>query len=87
MCIMEVKKEQFDQGLAQTLVGCEVAADLDNSSDVRGIVTNFEKWVFLKSLNEGILCDEFNPVGFGGDGTPLRAELQKVVGKVYSLLY
>ena len=47
----------------QALLGCEVAADLDNADSVYGIVTNFEKWIFLKSL-EKILCGEFNCPSF-----------------------
>ena len=31
ICIVEAKEEQFSQGLALSLLGCEVAADLDDS--------------------------------------------------------
>ena len=40
VCIVEAKKEQ---GLAQNFLGCEVVADLENSNEVFGVVTNFEK--------------------------------------------
>ena len=66
--------------------GLQVAADLDNSHEVFGIVTNFEKWVFLKSLDHEILCDEFNTITFDGDGVPMRDQLMHVVGKLHSLL-
>ncbi len=41
ICIIEAKDEMFRQGMAQNLVGCEVAVDLDGSNMVCGIVTNF----------------------------------------------
>ncbi|KAI5808645.1 hypothetical protein DFH27DRAFT_540495 [Peziza echinospora] len=86
LCIVEAKEEKFRQGLAQNLVGCEVAADLDDAHEVYGIVTNFVQWIFLKSLDEEILCDEFNVLTFDGEGTPVRDQLMQVVGKIYSLL-
>eukprot|EP00158_Paraphelidium_tribonemae_P000322 Partr_v1_DN21379_c0_g1_i1_m5009 len=48
ICIVEAKKEDFDQGMVQNLLGCEIAADLDESSVVYGIVTNFFGWIFVK---------------------------------------
>jgi len=84
VCILEAKKEQLEQGLAQSLLGCEVAA-ADNIHEVFGIATNFEKWVFLKSLHNEILIDECNVLSFI-NGIPDRAHLNRVVGKLYSLL-
>ena len=83
ICIIEAKKEQFEQGLAQNLLGCEVAADLDNSHEVF-CVTNFEKWIFLKSLDNAIMVDESNTISF--TGVPDRTQLKLVVGKLHSLL-
>jgi len=85
VCIVEAKKEQFEQGLAQNLLGCEVAADLDNIHEVFGIVTNFEKWIFLKSLDNEILIDEYNVLSFT-NGFPDRTQLMLIVGKLHSLL-
>ena len=86
ICIVEAKKQDLDQGLAQDLVGCEVVADLDDSHEVYGIVTTFEKWIFLKSLDGKILFDENGSLSFDGDGVPDRAQLKNVVGKIYHLL-
>ena len=49
VCIMiiEAKKEQFEQGLAQSLLGYEAAVDLDNPQEPYGVVTNFENWFFF----------------------------------------
>ncbi|KAJ3281317.1 hypothetical protein HDU79_010851, partial [Rhizoclosmatium sp. JEL0117] len=86
ICIVEAKKQDLDQGLAQNLVGCEVVADLDETHEVYGIVTTFEKWIFLKSLDGKILLDENSSLSFDSDGVPDRAQLKNVVGKIYHLL-
>ncbi|KAI9331184.1 hypothetical protein BDR26DRAFT_682099 [Obelidium mucronatum] len=86
LCIVEAKHDDFEQGLAQNLLGCEAVADLDNSHVVYGIVTNFDKWIFVKDMDEEIAMDENNFVGFDGDGVPVRDQLMKVVGKIHALL-
>jgi hypothetical protein len=86
ICIVEAKKQDLDQGLAQDLVGCEVVADLDDIREVYGIVTTFEKWIFLKSLDGKILFDENGSLSFDADGVPDRAQLKNVVGKIHHLL-
>jgi len=65
--------------------GLQVAAELDNSHEVFGVVTNFEKWIFLKILDDKVLCDEFNLVSFK-HGIPVREQLITVVGKLRSIL-
>ncbi|ORY28436.1 hypothetical protein BCR33DRAFT_725140 [Rhizoclosmatium globosum] len=86
ICIVAAKKQDLDQGLAQNLVGCEVVSDLDDTHEVYGIVTTFEKWIFLKSLDGKILFDENSNLSFDSDGVPDRAQLKNVVGKTYHLL-
>jgi hypothetical protein len=86
ICIIEAKEEKFKQGMAQNLVGCEVAAELDESNMVCGIVTNFTQWIFIRSKDEEILVDENNVIGFDSNGVPTQDGLLKVVGKIYSLL-
>jgi hypothetical protein len=83
---VEVKHDDFEQGLAQNLLGCEAAADVDNLHEVYGIVTNFNQWIFVKDMDDEILWDENNFVGFGGDGVPKREGLMEVVGKIRALL-
>jgi hypothetical protein len=87
ICIIEAKKEDFEQGMAQDLLGCEVAADLDNSSTVYGVVTNFEKWIFIKSCDSKIFCDESNVLTFDENDYPIETQLASVAGKLYALLY
>jgi hypothetical protein len=73
--------------LAQNLVGCEVAVDLDGSNLVCGIVTNFDKWIFIRSKDEEILVDEISCViGFDSNGVPKQEILSEVIDKLYSLL-
>lgn len=55
--IVEAKTDDFKQGFAQDLLECEVAAELDQSDVVYGIVTNFKEWIFDKS-NDKIEKDE-----------------------------
>jgi hypothetical protein len=86
VCIVEVKHDDFEQGLAQNLLGCEAAADVDNLHEVYGIVTNFNQWIFVKDMDDEILWDERNLVSFGDDGVPNRDQLMKVVGKIRALL-
>jgi hypothetical protein len=47
VCILEAKKDDFAKGMAQSLVGCEVAAELDRCpvKVVYAIVTNVERWL------------------------------------------
>lgn len=47
--LVVAKKENFDQGRGRCYLGCEIAADLGNLSEVYGIVTNFVEWYFIKS--------------------------------------
>ena len=86
-CITQAKEEKFRQGMAQNLVGCEVAVELDGSNMVCGIVTNFDKWIFIRSKDEEILVDESScSIVFDSNGVPIQAQLLKVVGKLYSVL-
>lgn len=85
ICIIQAKKEDFEQGLAQNLLGCEVAADLDDAHEVYGIITNFEKWYIVKSLDQKILIDEANYLCIDDTAVPMD-QLQKITGKLYSLL-
>jgi hypothetical protein len=47
MCIVEAKKDDMDQGLAQDLMGLE---DLHGLNNVIGVVANFNEWIFAQSM-------------------------------------
>ncbi len=58
LCIIEAKKDDFEQGLAQCLVemqACQWNNQQNNHAiDILGIVTNGEGWRFYKLAVEGI---------------------------------
>jgi hypothetical protein len=84
LCIVEAKKDNMDQGMAQNLVGMEVVADLDGTDTVYGIVTNYMEWLFLKSQNDKIERD-IDTLNFENQVTTVES-LKRVAGKIYALL-
>lgn len=84
VCIVEAKRDDLEQGIAQDLVGCEVAADVGGLNVVYGIVTNYIEWIFLRSLDEKIEwegCSLFlEPYG------PHKDSLKKIAEKIYAML-
>ena len=74
----------MEQGLAQNLIGCEVAADLDNSAVVYGIVTSYLQWTFVKSGVEKIELDETSLTV--EEGHVDVNSLKKIAGKIYGML-
>ncbi|WP_416666748.1 hypothetical protein [Egbenema bharatensis] len=57
LCIVEAKKDDFEQGLAQCLVEMQACqwqnAQIDQAIDILGIVTNGSLWQFYKLLVSG----------------------------------
>ena len=84
VCIVEAKKDDMEQGLAQNLIGCEVASDLDNLRTVYGIVTTFIQWTFLKSCDDRIERDDTTLTVEEGVVNP--DSLMKIAGKIYAML-
>jgi hypothetical protein len=85
VCIVEAKKDDMEQGLAQDLLGCEVASELGNLDVVYGIVTNYLQWIFVRSLHNKIerqLCS----FQMSDSGVPTKGSLAEIVGKIYALL-
>jgi hypothetical protein len=84
VCIVESKKDDIEQGMAQVLVGCEVAAELGGLDVVYGIVTNYIQWNFLRSRNEKVEREEcslcLTPNG------PEPESLKKIAEKIYAML-
>jgi hypothetical protein len=54
VCIIEVKKADLLQGMAQALVGAEVATELSQGKPTCAIVTDFDTWIFLKILDKRV---------------------------------
>jgi hypothetical protein len=84
VCIVEAKKDDVEQGMAQDLVGCEVAAEVGGLDIVYGIVTNYIQWNFLCSLNKTVQREECSlrttPNG------PERESLKEIAEKIYGML-
>jgi hypothetical protein len=84
ICIVEAKKDDLDQGMAQDLVGCEVAAEVGELDLVYGIVTNYVSWIFFCSRSDNVTC-EVRYLCLLPEG-PERETLKVIVEKIYSML-
>ena len=84
VCIVEAKKDDVEQGMAQDLIGCEVAAEVGGLDIVYGIVTNYIQWNFLRSLNDKVEKEEcslrITPNG------PERESFKEIAEKIYGML-
>ncbi|DBA04968.1 TPA: hypothetical protein N0F65_006970 [Lagenidium giganteum] len=86
VCVVQAKGEIFNNAVVQALLGCEVVAHRDDCHEVYAVVTNAQKWIFLRSLDENVSIDEFNTLTFLADGGANLAEMALVTGKLYSML-
>lgn len=83
-CIVEVKKDAFDQGRTQCLLGCEAVSDIERTSIVCGITTSYEIWEFAISKDDCILDEHFSLLIMNGMITD--DALRLITGKIYCLL-
>ena len=83
VCIVEAKKDDMGQGMAQDLLGCEVAAEIGHLDSVYGIVTNYVQWNFLRSLDEKIELEECSLYLMNGAAT--KESLTLITGKIYAM--
>jgi len=84
VCIVEAKKYDVEQGTAQDLVGCEVAAEVGELDIVYGIVTTYFQWNFFRSLNDKVEFEECS-LSVTPEG-PDRNTLKIIVEKIYAML-
>jgi hypothetical protein len=84
VCIVEAKKDDIEQGMAQDLVGCEVAAEVGGLDVVYGIVTNYVQWTFFCSRNDKVEMDECS-LSILPEG-PDMLSLKRIAEKIYSML-
>lgn len=84
--IIEAKKRDVDEGIAQALVGCEAAAEIDQMDVVYGVVSTFREWAFLKSGNDIIQKDLSSELVMNLNGEIRMEGLRDVAGKLYSIL-
>jgi hypothetical protein len=84
VCIVEAKEDDIEQGMAQDLVGCEVAAEVGGFDVVHGIVTNYIQWNFFCSRNDKVEIDD-RSLRLSPNG-PERESLKEIAEKIYSML-
>lgn len=85
ICIVEVKRELFDKGTAQSLTGCEAVADVDDLNLVYSIVTNYENWHFIKAEDQ-FISREIVYLEKDKDGCPTRAFVKMIAEKIHAML-
>jgi hypothetical protein len=73
----------MEQGMAQGLVSCEVAAEVGELDCVYGIVTDYVCWVFFRSMNDKIE-EDFSSLKFS-QGITEKESLKEIVGRIYSI--
>jgi hypothetical protein len=84
ICIVEAKKDDVEKGMAQDLIGCEVAAEVGGLDVVYGIVTNYVQWNFFCSRNDKVEMEECS-LSLTPDG-PEKQSLKRIAEKIYSML-
>ncbi|KAF0715846.1 Aste57867_3145 [Aphanomyces stellatus] len=85
ICIVEAKKDDMDQGLAQNLVGCEALADVEQLDVVYGIVTNYTQWIFFKSEKDWI-HQHNTTIQLDQDDLPAQESLRNIAEIIYGIL-
>jgi len=85
ICVVEAKRDAFEEGLAQDLVCCEVEAEINRWSKVYGIVTNVMVWRFVCSTDD-VVQYEAKALSLDGTGTPTRESLRIIIGKIQGML-
>jgi hypothetical protein len=84
ICIVEAKRDNLRQGMAQNLIGCEALADVEGLNIVYGIVTNYKQWYFFRSLDSRIERDE-STIHTSHD-IPTRESVKDIAGRIYAML-
>eukprot|EP00569_Conticribra_weissflogii_P002491 CAMPEP_0171346544 /NCGR_PEP_ID=MMETSP0878-20121228/25128_1 /TAXON_ID=67004 /ORGANISM="Thalassiosira weissflogii, Strain CCMP1336" /LENGTH=351 /DNA_ID=CAMNT_0011850249 /DNA_START=41 /DNA_END=1096 /DNA_ORIENTATION=+ len=84
VCIVEAKRDDVEQGMAQDLLGCEVAAEVGGLDVVYGIVTNYVQWNFLCSRNDKVEMEECSLCLLSNG--PEMNSLKRIAEKIYSML-
>lgn len=70
-----------DQGMAQVIVGMEVASDLNELAVVYGITTNHFEWYCLKRSDESVQVN-LRPLGLDEYQCPDEGSLTMIAGKL-----
>ncbi|TPX51194.1 hypothetical protein SeLEV6574_g00438 [Synchytrium endobioticum] len=84
VCVVEAKRDDMAQGLAQDLLGCEPVANKEGLSVAYGIVTNYMEWILVKKQDDGILLHETTLEI--DNGVAVREAVAKMCGLICALL-
>jgi len=74
VCVVEAKKDNIKQGIAQSLVGSETICDVEKINTSYAIATNYLTWCFLKNEDDRIV-QEVLTVGMQ-DNKPTKESLK-----------
>jgi hypothetical protein len=81
VCIIEAKKDDLEQGMAQNLLGCEAIADVEQLDCALGIVTNYKEWIFLRNYSDRICIDNSS-----GILSCTKNSIKTIAGKICAFL-
>jgi hypothetical protein len=81
---VEAKKDDMEQGKVQSLLGCEVVAEIENCSTVYAIVTNYIQWLFYKNADDIVYSDDLTLTV--EHCVPDKISVGKVAGLIYGIL-
>lgn len=84
VCIVVAKQEKMEKGMAQSLLGCEAIADVENVSVVYAVVTNFLQWYFLKDTDHQIFRNATTLTTI--DDIPTKECVGRIAGMLYAML-
>ncbi len=84
VCNVEANKDDIEQGMAQDLVGCEVAAEVGGLDVVYGIMTNYVQWNFFCSRNDKVEMEECS-LSLTSEGSK-KQSLKRIAEEIYSIL-
>jgi hypothetical protein len=84
VCIVEAKKDDMEQGQVQSLIGCEVVADIEHCSMVYAIVTNYIQWLFYKNTDDRTYYSDISLTVT--DNVPDKGSLREVTKRIYGML-
>ena len=82
--VIEAKRDNLRQGIAQNLIGCEALADVEGLNVVYGIVTYYKQWLFLRILDDKIECDEVTLATV--HDIPIQASVKDIAEIIYAML-
>ncbi|KAG4222297.1 hypothetical protein PC116_g29228 [Phytophthora cactorum] len=82
--IVEAKRDDITQGIAQNVAGLEALSDVEGLERTLGIVTNYLEWVFISDDDEKIR--RINETLKIRGSVPSIKSLSEIVGMIYGLL-